>query len=225
MDDELIKIAENAFSRTMRNYTAFADIGIKLKEIQFELRAIARRANAVERFIGVPISQSRTSSDEENQTRLLSSEVKYLTGDELKRIRLQKNLKISQMAELLKVSHRKYTEWERGNFLMVPWVQEEILRISKIHARELQSAFKKGKKESTYPSQPMPTRRAKHLSVKEIPLDNVNRVCRGLKISQRLLAIKLGISYSKMRNWSNGRAPLTEDALKKFHELLILVKD
>ena len=225
MDDEVVKIAERTFTRTMRNCSLFADIGIELKKIQFELRGIARRANAVERFIGIPVSQPRESTDEDNQTRLLSSDIKYLTGDELKRIRLQKNLKISQMAELLKVSHRKYVEWERGNFLMVPWVQEEILRISKIHARDLQAAFKKEREESACLSQPVHTRKAKHISAKEIPRDNVNRVCRGLKISQRLLAIKLGITYSKMRNWSNGRAPLSDDTLKKFNELLLLVKD
>ena len=78
MDDEVVKIAERTFTRTMRNCSFFADIGVELKKIQFELRGIARRANAVERFIGIPVSQPRESTGEDNQTRLLSSDINLL---------------------------------------------------------------------------------------------------------------------------------------------------
>ena len=47
------------------------------------------------------------------------------------------------MAQLLNVSIRKYTEWERGISLMAPWVEDEILRLSKIRGRDLQAQFKK----------------------------------------------------------------------------------
>lgn len=58
------------------------------------------------------------------------------------------------MAQLLNVSIRKYTEWERGISLMAPWVEDEILRLSKIKGRDLQAPFKK--EENTAPVESRP---------------------------------------------------------------------
>ena len=143
MEERLTKIAEVSFRKAMSEFSYWGDIGIALKNIQSEIWEVSKRTRTVEHVLGHPWNYGQNSKTSADKT---SSEIRHLSGEQVKQIRLKKKLKISHMAQLLNVSIRKYTEWERGISLMAPWVEDEILRLSKIRGRDLQAQFKKEEK-------------------------------------------------------------------------------
>ena len=151
MEERLTKIAEASFRKAMAKFSSWGDIGIALKNVQSEIRKVSKRTRTVEHVLGHPWNYGQNAKQSADKT---SSEIRHLSGEQVKQIRLKKKLKISHMAQLLNVSIRKYTEWERGISLMAPWVEDEILRLSKIKGRDLQAPFKK--EENTAPVESRP---------------------------------------------------------------------
>jgi len=120
MEERLTKIAETSFRKAMAEFSYWGDIGIALKNIQSEIREVSKRTRTVEHILGHPWNYGQNAKTSADKT---SSEIRHLSGEQIKQIRLRKKLKISHMAQLLNVSIRKYTEWERGISLMAPWVR------------------------------------------------------------------------------------------------------
>ena len=119
MEERLTKIAEASFRKAMAKFSSWGDIGIALKNVQSEIREVSKRTRTVEHVLGHPWNYGQNAKQSADKT---SSEIRHLSGEQVKQIRLKKKLKISHIAQLLNVSIRKYTEWERGISLMAPWV-------------------------------------------------------------------------------------------------------
>ena len=130
MKDELTKIAEITFKQFMGQCTWFADVGTELRNIQQELRDVARRTSAAEKSLGISPKKGRIPSLAGDSSVLTSqTEIQHMTGEEIRQIRLKKKLNVTQMAYLLNVSLSKYRKWESGHILVAPCIEEEILKI------------------------------------------------------------------------------------------------
>lgn len=217
MDVELERIAEKTFSSAMSRFSYFAEIGISLRAIQREIKKTARRVTAIEDALGHPHAVD-TLPDREGS----DPGKKHLSSAALQQMRLHKRLTITQMAHLLGVSIRKYTAWERGDFLMAPWGEEEILRLSKINMKDLHAEFrsaecdKRTKKPVKAGGQrpPKPPRQCRRVTKGEI-----RHVCDVLKLNYRLLATSLGISYSAMIAWVYQAVQPPDSVVEKFFDL------
>ena len=110
MEERLTKIAETSFRKAMAEFSYWGDIGIALKNIQSEIREVSKRTRTVEHILGHPWNYGQNAKTSADKT---SSEIRHLSGEQIKKIRLRKKLKISHMAQLLNVSIRKYTETAR----------------------------------------------------------------------------------------------------------------
>ncbi len=219
METQLEKIAEKSFKAAMSRFVFFAEVGKSLRTIQNELRQASRRVTAIEDALGHP----RAIATHSNQTE--SSEVspsgrKRLSGIMLKQIRLRKKLKICQMAHLLGVANRKYVEWERGHYLMAPWVEEEALKLSKIPMKDLHAEFpdKKHNAKSTAKISPKRTTAPAHMH-RAVTKKEIRHVCNVLKLSYRQLAITLGIKYSTVTTWVFAAVQPPDKVIEKFFQL------
>ena len=219
METQLEKIAEKSFKAAMSRFVFFAEVGKSLRTIQNELRQASRRVTAIEDALGHP----RTIATHSNQTESSGdspSGRKRLSGIMLKQIRLRKKLKIYQMAHLLGVSHRKYVEWEQGQFLMAPWVEEEALKLSKIPMKDLHAEFPDSRRnaKSTAKSPPRRTTAPAHM-YRPITKKEIRHVCNALKLSYRQLAITLGIKYSTVAAWVFAAIQPPDTVIEKFFQL------
>lgn len=106
MEERLTKIAEASFRKAMAKFSSWGDIGIALKNVQSEIREVSKRTRTVEYVLGHPWNYGQNAKQSADKT---SSEIRHLSGEQVKQIRLKKKLKISHMAQLLNVSIRKYT--------------------------------------------------------------------------------------------------------------------
>jgi len=221
MDEQLEKIAEKSFSAAMSRFSYFVEIGNSLRAIQREIRQTARRVSAIEDALGHSLAVDARANRRESDNDMPNRK-KHLSSAMMKQIRLRKRLTITQMSHLLSVSIRKYTEWERGDSLMAPWVEEEILRLSKIHIKDLHAEFESAKhnKRARTPAKigrlrpPKPPRQCRLVKKAEI-----RHVCDVLKLSYRQLAISLGIKLSAMIAWIHSAVQPPDSVVKKFFEL------
>ena len=214
MEERLTKIAEASFRKAMAKFSSWGDIGIALKNVQSEIREVSKRTRTVEHVLGHPWNYGQNAKQSADKT---SSEIRHLSGEQVKQIRLKKKLKISHIAQLLNVSIRKYTEWERGISLMAPWVEDEILRLSKIKGRDLQAPFKK--EENTAPVESRPPK-PKQKTPPKVSRDELKHVCKVFQLSQRQLAEKLGTKYHTVSNWIRRGIRPANEIIERFLVLL-----
>ena len=219
METQLEKIAEKTFKAAMSRFVFFAEVGKSLRTIQNELRQASRRVTAIEDALGHPrviaIHSNQTESSADSP-----SGRKRLSGIMLKQIRLRKKLKIYQMAHLLGVSHRKYVEWEQGQFLMAPWVEEEALKLSKIPMKDLHAEFPDNRRnaKSTAKIPPRRTMAPAH-TYRAVTKKEIRHVCDALKLSYRQLAITLGVKYSTVTMWVFAAIQPPDAVIEKFLQL------
>ena len=223
MKDELTKIAEITFKQFMGQCTWFADVGTELRNIQQELRDVARRTSAAEKSLGISPKKGRIPSLAGDSSVLTSqTEIQHMTGEEIRQIRLKKKLNVTQMAYLLNVSLSKYRKWESGHILVAPCIEEEILKIKDRKYRELHEALRQVGVGS-YPD-PKPRRQVRiHPPpvppIKTFSKEEIQEVCDALNLSQRELSNLLGIKKHNVEAWIRCGIHPKNPVIEKFIQL------